>query len=81
MHTVIIGILDDADIIRAAIEAVPDIYAVRQDVGIGGRPGDVIGITDVPSFSASGGGDGQGGVNGVVDDRCARALAGERRQP
>lgn len=38
-------------------------------------------VAYIPCFSAIGGGDGQVGVNGVVDYRCAGAVANKRRQP
>ncbi len=75
MDSVISGILDDAGIICAPIQAVPDIYAVGKDVGIRGTPGDVLGIANVPLLSTIGGCNGKTGVNCVIDNWCAGAMA------
>ena len=81
MDAIVIGILDDVGVIGTAIQAVPQINTIGQDIGIRGVPGDITGIADVLCFAAIGGGDGKGGINGVVDNRGSGAIAGKRHQP
>lgn len=54
MNTVINGILDDAGVIITPIQAVPEIDAIGREVGVGCCLGNIIGITDIPSFAAVG---------------------------
>ncbi len=81
MDAIVIGILDDSLVIGTAIQAVPEINAIGQDIGIRGVPGDITGIANVPCFSSIGSGNGKDGINGVVDNRGRGAIAGKRHQP